>query len=130
MIGIALMGAGRMVRTHAKAIGAAGGKLVTVYDVASLPLPLAGLGHIALTRPHPTLLLQSLAGVRGDQADSADQALPADRTHRHRAFAAVPCLGHPSLGRVCASGLLTDKVRPRTSLPVRLVIRASSQRPF
>lgn len=80
MIGIALMGAGRMIRTHAKAIGAAGGKLVTVYDVASLPLPLAGLGHIALTRPHPTLLLQSFAGVSGDQADSADQALPADRT--------------------------------------------------
>jgi myo-inositol 2-dehydrogenase / D-chiro-inositol 1-dehydrogenase len=33
MIGIALLGAGRMARTHAKAIGAAGGKLVTVYDV-------------------------------------------------------------------------------------------------
>ena len=33
MIGIALMGAGRMARVHAKAIGAAGGKLVTVYDV-------------------------------------------------------------------------------------------------
>jgi myo-inositol 2-dehydrogenase/D-chiro-inositol 1-dehydrogenase len=33
MIGIALMGAGRMARTHAAAIGGAGGKLVTVYDV-------------------------------------------------------------------------------------------------
>ena len=33
MIGIALMGAGRMARTHAKAIGAAGGRLVTVFDV-------------------------------------------------------------------------------------------------
>jgi myo-inositol 2-dehydrogenase / D-chiro-inositol 1-dehydrogenase len=33
MIGIAFMGAGRMARTHAKAIGAAGGRLVTVYDV-------------------------------------------------------------------------------------------------
>ena len=33
MIGIALMGAGRIARTHAKAIGAAGGRLVTVYDV-------------------------------------------------------------------------------------------------
>jgi len=33
MIGIALMGAGRMARVHAKAIGAAGGRLVTVYDV-------------------------------------------------------------------------------------------------
>src|SRR6201993_1137127 len=33
MIGIALMGAGRMARTHAKAIHAAGGRLVTVYDV-------------------------------------------------------------------------------------------------
>jgi len=33
MIGIALMGAGRMARTHAKAIGAAGGRLVSVYDV-------------------------------------------------------------------------------------------------
>jgi myo-inositol 2-dehydrogenase/D-chiro-inositol 1-dehydrogenase len=33
MIGIALMGAGRMARTHAKAISAAGGRLVTVYDV-------------------------------------------------------------------------------------------------
>jgi myo-inositol 2-dehydrogenase/D-chiro-inositol 1-dehydrogenase len=33
MIGIALMGAGRMARVHAKAIRAAGGRLVTVYDV-------------------------------------------------------------------------------------------------
>ena len=33
MIGIALMGAGRMARAHAKAIRAAGGTLVTVYDV-------------------------------------------------------------------------------------------------
>jgi myo-inositol 2-dehydrogenase / D-chiro-inositol 1-dehydrogenase len=33
MIGIALMGAGRMARVHANAIGAAGGRLVTVYDV-------------------------------------------------------------------------------------------------
>ena len=33
MIGIALMGAGRMARTHAKAIGAAGGRLVSVCDV-------------------------------------------------------------------------------------------------
>ena len=33
MIGIALMGAGRMARVHAKAIGPAGGRLVTVYDV-------------------------------------------------------------------------------------------------
>ena len=33
MIGIALMGAGRMARVHAKAIRAAGGTLVTVYDV-------------------------------------------------------------------------------------------------
>ena len=33
MIGIALLGAGRMARVHAKAIGAAGGRLVTVYDV-------------------------------------------------------------------------------------------------
>jgi myo-inositol 2-dehydrogenase/D-chiro-inositol 1-dehydrogenase len=33
MIGIALMGAGRMARVHAKAIGAAGGRLITVYDV-------------------------------------------------------------------------------------------------
>jgi len=33
MIGIALMGAGRMARVHARAIRAAGGRLVTVYDV-------------------------------------------------------------------------------------------------
>ena len=33
MIGIALMGAGRMARVHAKTIAAAGGKLVAVYDV-------------------------------------------------------------------------------------------------
>jgi myo-inositol 2-dehydrogenase / D-chiro-inositol 1-dehydrogenase len=33
MIGIALMGAGRMARVHAKTIHAAGGRLVTVYDV-------------------------------------------------------------------------------------------------
>jgi myo-inositol 2-dehydrogenase / D-chiro-inositol 1-dehydrogenase len=33
MIGIALMGAGRMARVHAKAIRAAGGRLVAVYDV-------------------------------------------------------------------------------------------------
>jgi myo-inositol 2-dehydrogenase / D-chiro-inositol 1-dehydrogenase len=33
MIGIALMGAGRMARVHAKAIRAAGGRLVTVYDL-------------------------------------------------------------------------------------------------
>jgi myo-inositol 2-dehydrogenase/D-chiro-inositol 1-dehydrogenase len=33
MIGIALMGAGRMARVHAQAIPAAGGTLVTVYDV-------------------------------------------------------------------------------------------------
>jgi hypothetical protein len=33
MIGIVLMGAGRMARTHAKAIAAAGGRLVTVYEV-------------------------------------------------------------------------------------------------
>jgi myo-inositol 2-dehydrogenase/D-chiro-inositol 1-dehydrogenase len=35
MIGIALMGAGRMARVHASAIHAAGAKLVTVYDVAA-----------------------------------------------------------------------------------------------
>lgn len=35
MIGIALMGAGRMARVHAKAISAAGAKLVTVYDVVA-----------------------------------------------------------------------------------------------
>jgi myo-inositol 2-dehydrogenase / D-chiro-inositol 1-dehydrogenase len=35
MIGIALMGAGRMARVHAKAIPAAGAKLVTVYDVVA-----------------------------------------------------------------------------------------------
>ena len=33
MIGIALMGAGRMALVHAKAIGPAGGRLVTVYDL-------------------------------------------------------------------------------------------------
>jgi myo-inositol 2-dehydrogenase/D-chiro-inositol 1-dehydrogenase len=33
MIGIALLGAGRMARVHAKGIGVAGGKLVTVFDV-------------------------------------------------------------------------------------------------
>jgi myo-inositol 2-dehydrogenase / D-chiro-inositol 1-dehydrogenase len=33
MIGIALLGAGRMARVHANAIEAAGGKLVTVFDV-------------------------------------------------------------------------------------------------
>jgi len=33
MIGIALLGAGRMARVHARAIGAAGAKLVTVFDV-------------------------------------------------------------------------------------------------
>jgi hypothetical protein len=33
MIGIALLGAGRKARVHAKAIGTAGGRLVTVYDV-------------------------------------------------------------------------------------------------
>jgi myo-inositol 2-dehydrogenase / D-chiro-inositol 1-dehydrogenase len=33
VIGIALLGAGRMARVHAKAIGAAGGRLVTVYDI-------------------------------------------------------------------------------------------------
>ena len=33
MIGIALLGAGRMVRVHARAITAAGAKLVTVFDV-------------------------------------------------------------------------------------------------
>jgi myo-inositol 2-dehydrogenase/D-chiro-inositol 1-dehydrogenase len=33
MIGIALLGAGRMARVHAKEIGVAGGKLVTVFDV-------------------------------------------------------------------------------------------------
>ena len=33
MIGIALMGAGRMARVHAKAIRAAGGRLITVFDV-------------------------------------------------------------------------------------------------
>jgi hypothetical protein len=34
MIGVALMGAGRVDRVHPKAIRAAGGTLVTVYDVA------------------------------------------------------------------------------------------------
>jgi myo-inositol 2-dehydrogenase/D-chiro-inositol 1-dehydrogenase len=33
MIGLALLGAGRMARVHAKAISAAGGKVITVYDV-------------------------------------------------------------------------------------------------
>jgi hypothetical protein len=32
VIGVALLGAVRMARVHAKAIGAAGGRLVTVYD--------------------------------------------------------------------------------------------------
>jgi myo-inositol 2-dehydrogenase / D-chiro-inositol 1-dehydrogenase len=36
MIGIALMGAGRMARAHARAIRAAGGTLVTVYDVVEV----------------------------------------------------------------------------------------------
>jgi myo-inositol 2-dehydrogenase / D-chiro-inositol 1-dehydrogenase len=35
MIGIALIGAGRIARVHAKAIGAAGGSLITVYDVGA-----------------------------------------------------------------------------------------------
>ena len=35
MIGIALLGAGRMARVHAKAIGAAGGRLVTIYDLVA-----------------------------------------------------------------------------------------------
>jgi myo-inositol 2-dehydrogenase/D-chiro-inositol 1-dehydrogenase len=33
MIGIALLGAGRMARVHAKAIQAAGARLVTVFDI-------------------------------------------------------------------------------------------------
>ena len=34
MIGLALLGAGRMAKVHAEAISAAGAKLVTVFDVA------------------------------------------------------------------------------------------------
>jgi myo-inositol 2-dehydrogenase / D-chiro-inositol 1-dehydrogenase len=34
MIGLALLGAGRMAKVHAKAILAAGARLVTVFDVA------------------------------------------------------------------------------------------------
>jgi 3-hydroxyisobutyrate dehydrogenase-like beta-hydroxyacid dehydrogenase len=33
VIGISLLGAGRMAWAHAKAISSAGGRLVTVYDV-------------------------------------------------------------------------------------------------
>jgi hypothetical protein len=35
MIGVALMGAGRMAQTQATEISAAGGRLVAVYDVVS-----------------------------------------------------------------------------------------------
>ena len=34
MIGLALLGAGRMAKVHAEAISAAGARLVTVFDVA------------------------------------------------------------------------------------------------
>jgi hypothetical protein len=34
MIGLALLGAGRMARVHANAIHAAGARLITVFDVA------------------------------------------------------------------------------------------------
>ena len=33
MIGLALLGAGRMAKVHAEAISAAGARLVTVFDV-------------------------------------------------------------------------------------------------
>jgi predicted dehydrogenase len=42
MIGIALIGAGRIARVHAKAIGAAGGRLTTVYDVVESAADAAG----------------------------------------------------------------------------------------
>ena len=34
MIGLALLGAGRMAKVHAEAISAGGARLVTVFDVA------------------------------------------------------------------------------------------------
>jgi hypothetical protein len=50
MIGLALLGAGRMAKVHAEAISAAGARLVTVFDVAE---PAAAL---SLQRPaHPWL---------------------------------------------------------------------------
>jgi hypothetical protein len=39
--------------------------MASVSHFASLPLPSARLGHIALRRAHPTLLLQSLPRGRG-----------------------------------------------------------------
>jgi len=50
MIGIALLGAGRMAKVHAEAISAAEARLVTVFDVAKRRRPLS------LRRPaHPWL---------------------------------------------------------------------------
>ena len=62
MTGIALLGAGRMARVHAKAIVAAGGKLVTVFDVIK---PAAA-----------SLAAESNASVSGSAEEASDYALP------------------------------------------------------
>jgi myo-inositol 2-dehydrogenase/D-chiro-inositol 1-dehydrogenase len=61
MIGIALMGAGRMARVHAKAIRAAGGTLVTVYDVVETAAKsLASDTTTSVTRSVPCTILTSM----------------------------------------------------------------------
>jgi hypothetical protein len=56
VIGIALLSAGRMARVHAKAIGAAGGSLIAVYDVVEpAPSPWPRFGTVTKAeRPEPS----------------------------------------------------------------------------
>src|SRR5260221_3405122 len=86
MIGIALMGAGRMARVHAKAIGAAGGRLVTVFDVAeAAATSLAGDTGASVSRSaeealhHPDVAAVLVATSSNTHVDYIIQAVQAGK---------------------------------------------------
>jgi len=85
----------------------------SVTHFESLPLPLARLGHIALRRPHPTLLLQRLP--RGGETGLIPLVkLFLSIVHIDIA-PSLPC--YVLVARVLVvsvlAGLRTDKARPR-----------------
>jgi myo-inositol 2-dehydrogenase / D-chiro-inositol 1-dehydrogenase len=83
MIGIALIGAGRIARVHAKAIGAAGGRLITVYDVVeSLAKSLAAdVGASVAHSAEEVFARPDVAGLRAAYlADAAGASLRLGRT--------------------------------------------------
>ena len=69
MIGLALLGAGRMAKVHAEAISAAGARLVTVFDVAeAAAASLASKAGASVARTAE----EALKSSRGDSGSGGD----------------------------------------------------------